>query len=435
MEKNSILNVYHHGGRKFYSTITAMTLINNKLLYNKENSIISTILCTDLSAAYNTVNTDILLKKLEHYGFRGGINNIFKSYFQNRMQYVSLDTFNSKIVNSPKGSCIQGSKMSGTLYNLYVNEVPDIHKLLYDPLFKKITGKNTQFRYKGIEHITLNYIDDSNNIISCKDHSHIKHYVEDYYLLLHEYYNINNLKINPDKNKIIIISPNKFNNIFKKLSFRTQNYIIRKSNIIKILGSYIQSDLKMDKEIGELCANLHHRIHNLKQISHYTDFKSRLSFLNSFVIGKLQYMLPMYSNAPDYLLTKLHKVIMSGARTAIGSYCFKKSCSYILGKCKWMSIKDMIICSGIINIHKFIIKKEPKCMLTLFKEGRNIRNATRVYTKYIPKTVNMNNYYIYKCLEKFYELPKDIQNVKFTLFKKKLKQYISTHLVPFDTAD
>ena len=74
-------------------------------------------------------------------------------------------------------------------------------------------------------------------------------------------------------------------------------------------------------------------------------------------------------------------------------------------------------------------------MLTLFKVGRNIRNATRVYTKYIPKTVNMNNYYIYKCLEKFYELPKDIQNVKFTLFKKKLKQYISTHLVPFDTAD
>ena len=71
IKHNNILSPNHHGGRKKHSTTTALAIIYNKLLYNKENSIISTILCTDLSACYDTVDTDILIKKLAYYGFRG----------------------------------------------------------------------------------------------------------------------------------------------------------------------------------------------------------------------------------------------------------------------------------------------------------------------------------------------------------------------------
>ena len=59
LENNDILHDNHHGGRRRHSTTTALTAIYNKLLYNKENSIISIILCTDLSAAYDTVDTSI----------------------------------------------------------------------------------------------------------------------------------------------------------------------------------------------------------------------------------------------------------------------------------------------------------------------------------------------------------------------------------------
>ena len=51
---------------------------------------------------------------------------------------------NSYIMDSPEGSVIQGSEMSGNFYNLYVNEIPDIHKLINRKIFKKITNKNTQ---------------------------------------------------------------------------------------------------------------------------------------------------------------------------------------------------------------------------------------------------------------------------------------------------
>ena len=98
----------------------------------------------------------------------------------------------------------------------------------------------------------------------------------------------------------------------------------------------------MDSEINKLSSVLHNRINNIKIITKYTDFKSRLNFVNAFVLGKLNYMLPIYNNLPGYLNNKLHKIIMTAARTVIGNYCFRKSNLYILNKCNWMNVKNMI---------------------------------------------------------------------------------------------
>ena len=95
------------------------------------------------SAAYDMMNTDILLQKLEYYGFRNKTYNIMRSYFQDRKQYINLETSNSQLTNSPKGGCIQGSKMSGTIYNLYTNEVPELHRRLHTQMYNKITNKKS----------------------------------------------------------------------------------------------------------------------------------------------------------------------------------------------------------------------------------------------------------------------------------------------------
>ena len=98
----------------------------------------------------------------------------------------------------------------------------------------------------------------------------------------------------------------------------------------------------MDTQIGKLCATLHNRMFELRKVKKYTDFKTRLKFINAHVIGKINYLLPLYMHSSKEQIAKMHKVIMTAARLAIGDYCFKKSEIYILNKCGWLNINKMI---------------------------------------------------------------------------------------------
>ena len=60
---------------------------------------------------------------------------------------------------------IQGSKLSGLLYNLYTNEVPIVHEIMKDPAKYGITDK-VKIDNEDINHYVHNFVDDSNSIIS-----------------------------------------------------------------------------------------------------------------------------------------------------------------------------------------------------------------------------------------------------------------------------
>ena len=69
----------------------------------------------DLQKAFDTVNHDILLAKLEHYGVRGNVLNWFKSYLSERSQFVSINGSNSILMRTTCG-VTQGSVLRPMLF-------------------------------------------------------------------------------------------------------------------------------------------------------------------------------------------------------------------------------------------------------------------------------------------------------------------------------
>ncbi len=79
------------GFRNSYSTSHALLSIIDKIKDAIDNHDYACGVFLDLSKAFDTVNHDILIKKLDFYGIRGHVNKWLLSYLTNRRQFVSIN--------------------------------------------------------------------------------------------------------------------------------------------------------------------------------------------------------------------------------------------------------------------------------------------------------------------------------------------------------
>ena len=103
------------GFRANHSTIHAILLIVDKIQTAIENGKYSCGLFLDLSKAFDTVDHNILIHKLQNFGIRGPAIDWFKSYLSDRMQYVSIGGVKSD-KTSIKCGVPQGSVLGPLLF-------------------------------------------------------------------------------------------------------------------------------------------------------------------------------------------------------------------------------------------------------------------------------------------------------------------------------
>ena len=118
--ENNIIYPLQFGFRQQYSTFYALISLTEDIRKNLNKGNIGCAIFVDLKKAFDTVEHDILLAKLEHYDIRDMTNNWFKSYLFNRKQFVSI---NGHVSNqtSVKYGVPQGSVLDPLLFLIYVN--------------------------------------------------------------------------------------------------------------------------------------------------------------------------------------------------------------------------------------------------------------------------------------------------------------------------
>ena len=283
LEKHNILFHNQFGFRKNNSTIYALAQITEMIKESVDSGKFGCGIFIDLRKAFDTVNHEILLIKLEHYGIRGDMLNWFKSYLSNRKQYVSINGESSELLEISCG-VPQGSVLGPLLFLLYINDLPNVSDVLNFYLFADDTN--------------IYYESDSLQDLEKTINKELKK--------LHLWLNINRLSLNIDKTNYIIFHP--YNKPLKQhTTIKINKKAINEKDYVKYLGVLIDSTLSWKDQISNISKKISRAIGIMYKLRPFLPLNVMKNVYYSLIYSHIIYAIEAWGSASQ---TELDKILI-----------------------------------------------------------------------------------------------------------------------------
>ncbi len=406
LNSNGFLDNFQSGFRVHHSTETALIKIINDIRFNSDSGKISVLVLLDLSAAFDTVDHNILLERLENWvGLSGMALKWFRSYLEGRGYYVSIGEHKSKWTSMTCG-VPQGSILAPLLFSLYMLPLSQIMR------------KN-QIAYHSYADDTQIYL-----ALSPNDYSPIDSLcqcIDE----INSWMCQNFLQLNKEKTEVIAFG-NK-DEVLKVNAYLDSRGQTTK-NQVRNLGVILETDLSFSSHVKAVTKSAYYHLKNIARIRCFVSSHDLEKLVHAFITSRVDYCNGLLTGLPKKTIRQL-QLIQNAAARILTRTRKSEHITPVLRSLHWLPVTFRIDFKVLLLVYKSLNGLGPKYMsdmLTEYKPNRPLRSLgssqleiPRVHTK------QGESAFSYYAARSWNQLPEEIRCAKtLATFKSSLKTHL-----------
>ena len=413
-EENNLLSPNQHAYRKGHSTTTCLAEVLNHLHHLCDQKKQCAIVSLDLSKAFDSINHQLLINKLQKLNLSSSALKWISSYLSNRKQRTKFEKFTSEQVEVKSG-VPQGSILGPLLFLTFTNDLP----LVFKDKCK-----------------IMSYADDTQLIVEADTFPTLIKKIEEVISLAQGWYSSNSMKNNTDKSEVLIINTKNTRNL-KTINIRVKEgkkkMKIHPKPYVEILGVKIDDKLNWSKHIAAVKKKAFNTIRNIHRINPMLPIKYRIFLYVTLVTPILDYADVIWSHCGENQMKNLQRAQNFAVKSIVGKRK-RDSTTDAFSKLRFLNLSQRQTIHEATFALKSLLDINPTHInhnyLNLLPINDNRSSMQGKLNLPIHNTVRYENCPLYKTIKSLNSVPDHIPRHNIKVFKTNFQKHVINEAFP-----